>query len=240
MPGGGWTIALFGLSGVMSGQFVGYNGGLASGVVGFLISTILVGLGYLMLANCMGEMASVIPFCGGSYGFARFVFGKHIGFFVGFIESVEYIFLATTNIYFLAQIITKICKTSTSLEPIWWLFIYFFNLGLQLIGKKTKWNYMVVFGIFNIMILIVFCCATASFANMSKNGALPITNPAKPIDKWVTTDASVWFQSFPFAVWFYIGVEVIPMCSEETAHPRQVLVFFFFLFEQVLFFANKT
>lgn len=60
-----WAI---GISAVVSGDFSGWNGGIAqAGWGGMLIAAIVVYLMYVLMLNSISEMASAMPHTGGAY-----------------------------------------------------------------------------------------------------------------------------------------------------------------------------
>jgi len=212
----GWHYCCaFALSAVLSGQFVGGNPGLAAGVGGFIVCLILISTAYILFSSCIGELASAIPFCGGSYGYTRFVFGKLPGYIIGIIEFVEYFLLITTNGFFAGNLVCLITGTHERFLPLWWFIIYGISCSLQLRGGKLMWTVVNVICVITMVILVIFFLGTTKWMDISKNGSLPGPDP------WFTTDASIFFQAFPFAIWMFIGVEVTPMISEEVEEPHK-------------------
>ena len=69
----GWVLlAGLGVAYVISGDFAGWNFGLAEGGWGgLLIATILMGLMYTCMVFALAEMSSAMPTAGGGYTFAR-------------------------------------------------------------------------------------------------------------------------------------------------------------------------
>ncbi|EQC27469.1 hypothetical protein SDRG_14792 [Saprolegnia diclina VS20] len=61
---------------------LGYSAGFASYSVGMG----LVGLAYICLISCLGELMSAFPFAGGAYGLARCTLGFSVGFLVAICE----------------------------------------------------------------------------------------------------------------------------------------------------------
>lgn len=81
----GWMLlAGLGISYVISGDFAGWNFGIAqAGWGGFLISSILMAIMYICLVLSLAEMSAMIPAAGGGYSFARQVMGPVGGFLTG-------------------------------------------------------------------------------------------------------------------------------------------------------------
>ena len=69
----GWVLlAGLGVAYVISGDFAGWNFGLAEGGWGgLLIATVLMAIMYTAMVFGLAELASAIPVAGAGYGFAR-------------------------------------------------------------------------------------------------------------------------------------------------------------------------
>lgn len=69
----GWVLlAGLGVAYVISGDFAGWNNGLAQGGWGgLLVATILMATMYTAMVFALAELSSTIPTAGGGYGFAR-------------------------------------------------------------------------------------------------------------------------------------------------------------------------
>ena len=88
----GWILlAGLGVSYVISGDFAGWNFGLAEGGWGgLLIATVLMGLMYTCMVFGLAEMSSALPVAGAGYGFARRALGPLGGFATGMAVLIEY------------------------------------------------------------------------------------------------------------------------------------------------------
>jgi ethanolamine permease len=88
----GWVLlAGLGVAYVISGDFAGWNFGLAEGGWGgLLIATILMATMYTCMVFGLAEMSSAIPVTGGGYGFARRALGPLGGFATGTAILIEY------------------------------------------------------------------------------------------------------------------------------------------------------
>ncbi|MFZ2623642.1 MAG: hypothetical protein WAX29_00160, partial [Propionibacterium sp.] len=73
---GVWGLWGIGVAAVISGNFSGWNGGIATaGWGGFLIATLIVVVMYVMMIESISEMASAMPHTGGAYSFSRAALG---------------------------------------------------------------------------------------------------------------------------------------------------------------------
>src|SRR3712207_2235085 len=88
----GWVLlAGLGVAYVISGDFAGWNFGLAEGGWGgLLVATILMATMYTCMVFGLAELSSTIPTAGGGYGFARRALGPLGGFATGTAILIEY------------------------------------------------------------------------------------------------------------------------------------------------------
>src|SRR5690348_6593561 len=88
-----WAL---GVAAVISGDFFGWNFGLAAGgFEGMLIALAIMTAMYVGLCFSIAEMSPALPHTGGAYSFARTAFGARAGVWGGYItglaENMEYI-----------------------------------------------------------------------------------------------------------------------------------------------------
>src|SRR3989344_2375621 len=69
----GWVLLVgLGVAYVISGDYAGWNFGLAQGGWGgMFLATLLMALMYLCMCFSLAELSSMLPAAGGGYGFAR-------------------------------------------------------------------------------------------------------------------------------------------------------------------------
>ncbi len=84
-----WAL---GVGAVISGDFFGWNFGLAAGGFGgLLVATLVITVMYVGLCFSVAEMAAAMPHTGGAYSFARSAMGPWGGYVTGLEENMEYI-----------------------------------------------------------------------------------------------------------------------------------------------------
>src|SRR5215204_7039422 len=88
----GWVLlAGLGIAYVISGEFAGWNFGLAEGGWGGLfIATLLMAVMYTAMVFSLAELSTIIPTAGGGYAFARRAMGPWGGFMTGTAILIEY------------------------------------------------------------------------------------------------------------------------------------------------------
>jgi ethanolamine permease len=81
-----------GVGAVISGDFFGWNFGLAAGGFwGLTIATFLMAIMYLCMVYSIAELSTALPHAGGFYSFTRNAFGPWGGFIVGVTDLIEYV-----------------------------------------------------------------------------------------------------------------------------------------------------
>ena len=81
----GWLLLVgLGVSYTISGDFSGWNYGIAhGGWFGLTVAWLLMGVMYLCTVFGLAELSSALPTAGGGYGFARCALGRAAGFATG-------------------------------------------------------------------------------------------------------------------------------------------------------------
>ncbi|MEO8891555.1 MAG: amino acid permease, partial [Coleofasciculaceae cyanobacterium] len=103
----GWFLLWgFGVGAVISGDFYGWNYGLAAaGFWGMTIATVLMTVMYVCLIYTLAELAAALPHSGGLYSFTRHAFGPWLGFLCGVVVALEYILATAADIYGMSEYI---------------------------------------------------------------------------------------------------------------------------------------
>ena len=87
-----WVLLMsLGIAYVVSGDFSGWNFGIAhGGWLGMVIAFVVMGAMYLFMVLGLAEMSSAMPTAGAGYGFARRAMGRVGGALTGFAILIEY------------------------------------------------------------------------------------------------------------------------------------------------------
>ena len=106
----GWLLLTgLGISYVISGDFAGWNFGIAeAGWGGFAIAACLMAVMYFALVLSLAEMSSAIPAAGGGYSFARQVMGPSGGFLTGLAILIEYALAPAAIVIFIGSAVEEL------------------------------------------------------------------------------------------------------------------------------------
>src|SRR3954466_13717351 len=156
---GVWSLWALGVAAVISGDFFGWNFGLAYGFGGLLVATVIIMVMYFGLCYSIAEMSPALPHTGGAYSFARSAMGPWGGFTTGVAETIEYVVtpaVVVVGIGGYMQSISDDLLGFTLSQPVWWLIFYVIFVGLNFIGVEASFRFTVLICILSLAILAVF------------------------------------------------------------------------------------
>jgi ethanolamine permease len=219
-------LALWGLgvAAVVSGDFSGWNFGIAeAGWGGLLIATILVIIMYYGMLFSIGEMAAALPHTGGAYSFARSSMGPWGGFVTGFAETIEYIATTAVIVFFSASYADAITEELFGLSMpvwVWWIILYAIFLLLNISGsaisfKFAIWVSFIALGVVALFALMSIFSGKFSFDNLTNIAPEAGNSTFLPMGIWPIVAA------MPFAMWFFLGIEELPLAAEEANNPAR-------------------
>ena len=218
---GVWSLWALGVGAVISGDFFGWNFGLASGGFGgLLIATLIITVMYAGLCFSIAEMAAALPHTGGAYSFARSAMGPWGAYITGLAENMEYILTPAVIVVGIGGYLGAIFGTPQSMEPIWWLAAYTAFVGLNVAGVETTFRFTVLITAAALGILVVFWVAAIPLFDL--DWALNI-EPEAGQSRWLPYGSAGVLSALPFAIWFFLAIEQLPLAAEEAHAPARDL-----------------
>jgi ethanolamine permease len=221
---GFWGLWGIGIAAVISGDFSGWNFGIGTaGWGGMLIATIIVVIMYFGMLFCIGEMSAAMPHTGGAYSFARASMGPWGGFITGLAETLEYVLTTAAVVYFSTGYADAILVALTGISlPIWawWIILYAIFVGLNAAGSAISFRFALVVAIISLGVLAAMAVTAIG------SGVL---DPAKLFDIEPDPGQTAFLPhgflpvlfALPFAVWFFLGIEELPLAAEEAHNPTK-------------------
>ncbi len=203
-----WAL---GVAAVISGDFFGWNFGLtAGGFSGMLTALIVMTAMYAGLCFSIAEMSPALPHTGGAYSFARTAMGPWGGYITGLAENMEYILTPATIVVGIGGYLGAIFHTPKSWEPAWWVVCYVVFVALNVFGVALSFRFSVFIALAALIVLIVFWIGAIPHVDFSRY-AFDV-----PSKGWKGSLAAL-----PFALWLYLGIEQLPLASEESHDPAR-------------------
>ena len=226
---GVWSLWALGVAAVISGDFFGWNYGLGTGGFGgLLIAYLIVIVMYTGLCYSLAEMSPALPHTGGAYSFARTAMGPWGGFLTGLGENMEYVITPGVIIVSVGAYLGTVFGTPPELAWVWWVIVFIVFVGLNIWGVELSFRFTVLITFISMAILIFFFFAAFSvfdynmFAlniGVGADGAtVALPEGGGP---FLPFGINGIFASLPFAIWFLLAIEQLPLAAEESHDPKR-------------------
>jgi ethanolamine permease len=221
-----WGLWGLAVAAVISGDFSGWNFGIDfAGFGGMTIAFVILVLMYYGMIFSIGEMAAAMPHTGGAYSFARSAMGPWGGLVTGLAETIEYVATTAVIVFFSAQYANGITSELLGLDLsanmwIWWAVLYAVFIALNAAGANISFTFAIVVSIISIGILLVFSVMALTSGLFSVDKLFDI----EPDPGQSTFLPHGWLPilyALPFAMWFFLGIEELPLAAEESLDPAR-------------------
>ena len=214
----GWVLlAGLGVSYVISGDFAGWNFGLAQGGFGgMLIATIIMGAMYTCMVLALAELSASLPTAGGGYSYARRALGPTGGFLTGTAILLEYMIAPAAIAVFIGAYTGELLGLD---GPLVYGAFYLVFVGLHLIGVGEALKIMLVITALAVLALLVFIVGMLPHFDPDKLFDIPINAQAAGASTFLPQGYIGVWAALPFAMWLFLAVEGVPLAAEESADP---------------------
>ncbi|MGE3314072.1 MAG: amino acid permease [Planctomycetaceae bacterium] len=224
---GWWLLWALGVGAVISGDYGGWNLGLKhAGFGGLAIGTLLMALMYVCMVFTIAELSAALPHAGGFFSFTRNAFGPTGGYICGLTDTIEYVITPPVIVYFIGgymqtlsvqveQLLALPAVLSTMPVWVWWLVFYLVFVAINIRGAELTLKVGLLVTLLSIAVLVIFYIG--AIASGAFDPAL-LTNidPAPGNSRWLPYGWSGIFAALPFAMWFYLAIEQLPLAAEES------------------------
>ena len=223
---GVWGLWGLAVAAVISGDFSGWNFGIDfAGFGGMLIAFVILVAMYYGLIFSIGEMAAAQPHTGGAYSFARSAMGPWGGLITGLAETIEYVATTGVIVYFSALYANGITTELLGFDLsgamwIWWIILYVVFIALNAAGASISFKFAIVVSIISIAIILVFS-AMAAFSGLFSWDSLWNIAPDPGQTAFLPHGVLPILFALPFAMWFFLGIEELPLAAEESHNPTR-------------------
>jgi ethanolamine permease len=217
----GWVLlAGLGVAYVISGDFAGWNFGLAEGGWGgLLIATILMATMYTCMVFALAELSSTISTAGGGYGFGRRALGPWGGFLTGTAILIEYALAPAAIVTFIGAYVEAL---DIGIDAGWPVYLAFYAVfvGIHLYGVGEALKVTFIITAIAVVALLVFIIAIIPEFSTSNLTDIPPDGSSGSSDFLPFGWDGIW-AAFPYAIWFFLAIEGVPLAAEETADPKR-------------------
>ncbi len=221
----GWFLLwAMGVGAVISGNFFGWNMGLkVGGFWGLTIATLVMALMYICMVFSIAELSAALPHAGGFYSFVRNALGPTAGYLCGVTDTIEYVLTPAVIVVGISGYLnTLIFGSATAPEwthYAWWLLAYGLFVGINLRGVELTLKVGLLITALAVIVLILFFGAVFVHGKFDSELLFNV-EPAPGGDArglpfgWMGV-----FSALPFAIWFFLAIEQLPLAAEETHDP---------------------
>ena len=218
----GWVLlAGLGVAAVISGDYAGWNFGLAEGGFGgLLIATVLMGVMYTAMVFGLAELGAALPTAGGGYTFARRALGPWGGYAAGVAVLIEYAIAPAAIATFIGGYVESLGLFG--ITDGWWVYlaVYALFIGIHLMGVGEALKVMMAIAAVAVAGLVLFLLgAIGDFDGANLTDIAP-TDAAGASEFLPFGVLGIW-AAFPFAIWFFLAVECVPLAAEEAKDPAR-------------------
>ena len=217
------------MAAVISGDFYGWNLGLSvGGFGGLLIATIFIAVMYYGLCFSIAEMSPALPHTGGAYSFARSAMGPWGGFITGLAENMEYVITPAVVVGAMGFLMQAIVQSLFNVQgnpwwnhPVFWFIVfYIIFVAINIWGIVATMRFTVVINFLALGILAVFFASV--LLSRKFNPSLLFNIKPQAGQSWfLPYGIAGVFPALPFAIWFYLAIEELPLAAEESHDPKR-------------------
>jgi ethanolamine permease len=211
-----WAL---GVGAVISGDFFGWNFGLAAGGFGgLLLATGIITVMYAGLCFSIAEMSPALPHTGGAYSFARSAMGPWGAYVTGLAENMEYILTPAVIVVGIGGYLGAIFGTPDAWAPAWWAAAYAAFVGLNVVGVGASFRFTVAITLLALAILVCFYVGALPHLDLAR-WAFTVP-PGSDGSAFLPNGVRGVLAALPFAMWFYLAIEQLPLAAEESHDPK--------------------
>jgi ethanolamine permease len=218
----GWLLlAGLGVGYVISGDYSGWNFGLAEGGFGgLMIAGVIIAGMYFAIVLGMAEMSSALPAAGGGYTFARRAMGPWGGFATGTAILIEYAIAPAAIATFIGAYVESLGLFG--ITDGWWVYlaVYLIFICVHLSGVGEALKVMFVITAIALAGLVVFAIAAIGKFDVANLTDIAPTDAAGASEFLPFGYLGIW-AAVPFAIWFFLAIEGVPLAAEEAKDPAR-------------------
>jgi ethanolamine permease len=110
-------------------------------------------------------------------------------------------------------------------EPFWWAVFYVIFVGINVVGIELTMRFTILVTVLALGILAFFYIAAIVSGKIDTDLWFNIGDDGQQLSNgggsFLPHGVSGIFKSLPFAIWFYLAIEELPLASEESVDPAR-------------------
>jgi ethanolamine permease len=132
---------------------------------------------------------------------------------------MEYILTPAVIVVGIGGYLGAIFGTPDAFAPAWWLAAYAVFVGLNAAGVEATLRFAVAVTLLALAILAVFWIGALPHFDLTRH-ALDVP-PEPGHGPWLPRGIPGVIAALPFAIWFYLAIEELPLAAEESHAPER-------------------
>ncbi len=219
----GWFLLwALGVGAVISGDYYGWNFGLRSGGFwGMAIATSLMAVMYICLVFTIAELSAALPHAGGFYSFVRNALGPTPGFICGVTDTIEYVITPAVIVVGIGGYLNTLVFGSAEAAPgwapfFWWIVTYAVFVYINLRGVELTLKVGLVITALATLVLVTFYIGVLATGAFQVDLLFNLEPSPGHSARGLPFGFKGVFEALPFAIWFYLAIEQLPLAAEET------------------------
>jgi ethanolamine permease len=142
------------------------------------------------------------------------------GFITGMAENMEYVLTPAVIVVGIGGYLGAIFGTPAAYDPLWWLLAYGVFVGLNIWGVEISFKFTVVITFISLAILTIFCLLAIPHFD---SAMLFNIDPVEGGSRFLPFGSIGIVGALPFAIWFFLAIEQLPLAAEEAHQPSRDL-----------------
>lgn len=222
-PTAGWVLLwALGVGAVISGDFFGWNYGLRhAGFNGLAVATLLMAAMYVCMVFTIAELSAALPHAGGFFSFTRNALGPLGGFLCGLTDTIEYVITPAVIVVGIGSYLNAVVFSDPADAPgwlplVWWILAYAVFVVINIQGVELTLRLGLLVAGLAAAVLVVFYVATMVTGEFDTDLLYNIPPSEGHTARGLPHGWLGVFSALPFAIWFYLAIEQLPLAAEES------------------------
>jgi ethanolamine permease len=150
------------------------------------------------------------------------------GFITGLAENMEYVITPAVVVGAMGllsqQLVIELFDVTGNpwwnSQPFWWAVFYVIFVGINILGIETTMRFTVIINALALGILAFFFISVLVSGDFDPDLWFNI-EPDPGGSKFLPFGLGGIFPALPFAIWFYLAIEELPLAAEESHDPKR-------------------
>ena len=173
---------------------------------------------YTCMVFGIADLSAAIPTAGGGYGFARRDMGTLGGFLTGTAILLEYAIAPVAIAIFIGAYVGELLGLD---GPLVYAAFYTVFVGIHLVGVGEALKIMLVITAVAAAALLVFILGMIPQFELANLTDIRVNESALGANAFLPEGYVGIWAAIPFAMWFFLAIEGVPLAAEETRNPAR-------------------